>query len=270
MKRKKESEEGIDANAWMITFSDLLTLMMTFFVMLLTMATVDPLEVQEAFSLFDSMYAEEGKPESREQETDSYGIFGAGGANPREDTQRGGLVKMPFKYVSARKMSKDAEELESLLINLAQDAGKKFTGFSEEEAKELTNIVVVNKRKGITVYLPDSILFETGDTEINPKFTMILKLMGNWIQKKPYLMKIEGHLDIATTKNKEFFSNWKLSVHRATNIMRYFIENKFIADSKKISAFGYSEFQPLVPDDSFESSKKKRRIEIIFKRPKIS
>ena len=178
-------------------------------------------------------------------------------------------MDLPFKYVSSRTMSKDTDELEVLLAKFAFDAETAFTGFSEQEANELNNIVVKKKMKGMTVYLPNSLFFKSADTEINPHSTSILKLLGNWVQKKPYTVKIEGHSDNAKVKSKEFPSNWELSVARAANIMRYFIENKFIVDSKRISAFGYSEFQPLVRNDSFENRKKNRRIEVIFKRPKV-
>ena len=147
-KKNKESEEGPDANAWMITFSDLLTLMMTFFVMLLTMSAVDPGEVKEAFGMFDSFYHEEGDPES--QTTDSYGVLDAKGFSPDKNAQFGGLVDLPFKQVSARTIAKDAEKLEALLERLAHDAETKFTGFSEEEANELKNITVANNTEGIT------------------------------------------------------------------------------------------------------------------------
>lgn len=266
-KNKKSEEEGLDANAWMITFSDLLTLMMTFFVMLLTMATVDPGEVKEAFGYFDTFYYEEGATES--QTSESYGILDAEGFSPDKDTLKGGLVKLPFKYVSARTIAKDAEKLEALLAEFAYDAETKFTNFSEEEVNELKNIVVENKQEGITVYLPDSLLFKQGDTVISPHSIAILKILGNWVQKTPYTVKIEGHSDNTKVKSVVFPSNWELSVTRATNIMRYFIEKKFIIDARRISAFGYSEFQPLVSNDSIMNLKKNRRIEVVFKKPKV-
>tara|TARA_B100000315_G_scaffold176385_1_gene164880 strand:- start:9908 stop:10714 length:807 start_codon:yes stop_codon:yes gene_type:complete len=268
MKKKNEESEdgGVDPNAWMVTFSDLLTLMMTFFVLLLTMSTVQPQEVKEAFSIFDSLYYEEGAHDTAEIE--SYGVMDAKGGSPKMG-QQGGIVGLPFRQVSARTIAKDAEELEVLFTELARDAETKFTDFSEEEANELKNIVVANDPEGITVHLPDSLLFKTGDSEINPHFIAILKMMGTWFQKTPYIIKIEGHSDNTKVKNAVFSSNWELSVNRATNIMRYFIENKFIIDSKRISAYGYSEFQPLVSNDSIGNRKKNRRIEVIFKKPKI-
>ena len=93
---KKPEEEEMDRNAWMVTFSDLLTLMLTFFVMLLTMSTVDPGDVKESFSVFDSLYYEEGDPES--QKIESYGVFDASGSSPIKGAQFGGLVDLPFKY----------------------------------------------------------------------------------------------------------------------------------------------------------------------------
>tara|TARA_B100000959_G_C14984105_1_gene624811 strand:- start:717 stop:1526 length:810 start_codon:yes stop_codon:yes gene_type:complete len=267
-KKKNESEEnGLDPNAWMVTFSDLLTLMMTFFVMLLTMSSVQSTEVKEAFSFFDSFYYEEGDPES--QSKDSYGVLDSQGFSPQKNTQSGDLMGLPFKQISARTIAKDADELEALLIELAHNAETKFTDFSEEEANELKNIAITNDPRGITVDLPDSLLFKQGDAAINPHSIAILKILGNLVQKTPYIVKIEGHSDNVKVKSSVFPSNWELSVSRATNIMRYFIENKFVATSKRISAYGYSEFQPLVSNDSLENRKKNRRIEVILKKPKI-
>ncbi len=265
-KNKKSEEEESDTNAWMITFSDLLTLMMTFFVMLLTMATVDPVEVKEAFGIFDSVYYEKGKP--KPQTSESHGVLDAGGFSPDKNAQQGGLVDLPFKYVSARTIAKDAEKLEALLAELAHDAETKFIDFSEEEANELKNIKVTNNQKRITVYLPDSLFFKAGGTEINLHSIAILKVLGNWVKKTPYTIKIEGHSDNTKVNSTVFPSNWELSVTRASNIMRYFIEKKFIIDARRISAFGYSEFQPLVPNDSIRNLKKNRRIEVVFKKPK--
>jgi chemotaxis protein MotB len=266
-KNQKSEEGGLDANAWMVTFSDLLTLMMTFFVMLLTMSAVNSGEVKEAFGFFDSFYYEEGDPES--QTEDSYGALDAGGSNPGKNTQSGGLVGLPFKQVSARTIAKDAEKLEALLNELAHNAETKFTDFSEEEANELKNIAVANNPEGITVYLPDSLFFKTGDSELNLHSTAILKVLGNWVQKTPYTIKIEGHSYNTEVKSTVFPSNWELSVSRATNIMRYFIKNKFVVTPMRISAYGYGEFQPLVSNDSIGNRKKNRRIEIFFKKPKV-
>ena len=268
-KNKKSEEEELDADAWMITFSDLLTLMMTFFVMLLTMSAVNPGEVKEAFGMFDSIYYEEGADGEPQQTSKSHGLFDAKGFSPDKDAKQGGFVDLPFKYVSARTIAKDAEKLDALFAQLTHDVETKFTDFSEEEANELKNIVVANKPEGIIVYLPNSLFFKTGEPEINPHSVGILKLLGNWIQKTPYTIKIEGHSDNTKIKSTVFSSNWELSVTRATNIMRYFIENKIIVNPRRISAFGYSEFQPLVPNDSIENLKKNRRIEVVFKKTKV-
>ena len=122
--------------------------------------------------------------------------------------------------------------------------------------------------KGITIYFPDQLFFKQGKAKINPHSEALLKSLGNWTKKGSYNMKIEGHADNTIIKSDEFPSNWELSASRAVNILRYFVENNF-AVSEEISAFGYSEFQPLVKNNSPENRRKNRRIEVVLKKQKV-
>lgn len=267
-KKNQESEdEGPESDAWMVTFSDLLTLMMTFFVMLLTMSTVDELEITGVFGIFNSPFA--GESGLRYMSTkEGFGILNTEGGSGSIGTSLGGFLRMPFKYVPLSKARADAEEVEALLFQLARDAKTKITRFTEKETVELGNIAVKFRSIGIIVYLPNQLIFEPGKADINPHSITVFKLLGNWVRGKPYNIKIEGHTDDTKFNEIEYSSNWELSVSRAVNVMRFFRENKYIS-AKRSSAFGYSEFQPLVPNDSEEHRLKNNRTEIIFVRPKV-
>lgn len=263
-RRKNESEEEeVDSDAWMITFSDLLTLMLTFFVMLLTMSTMDTAKIGEVFGIFTSIYPNPGEGPTGSFKAGSLGIYSAAGKDVIGGGQEG-FLDLPFKYIPVRKMRADAEELETLFVKFVRDAETKFTDFSENEVIELKGIKVKFMAKGITAYLPNALFFKSGKVEISRSSKAVLNLLGDWAREKSYNIKIEGHTDNVEINSTEFSSNWELSATRAVNIMRYFIENKIIA-SERVSAFGYSGFQPLVPDDSIENQRKNRRIEVVFK-----
>jgi chemotaxis protein MotB len=165
-------------------------------------------------------------------------------------------------------MQEDAEELQKLLLKFARNAETRFTDFSEDQVMEMKNIKVNFLEKGITVYLPNALFFKAGEAEINSLSKSVLNLLGDWVREKPYNIKIEGHTDNTKSNSTQFPSNWELSVTRAVNIMRYYIEKK-IRSSKKISAFGYSEYQLFVPNDSAENKKKNRRMEVVFEKQNI-
>lgn len=262
MAKKKKEEEPVDSTAWMVTFSDLLTLMLTFFVMLLSTSAVEPEEVKAAFSVFDSLYHESGK--AQRQTIEAYGLFNAQGGGTIQGSGFGAHVGLPFSYLTVRKISRHADELEAMLANLADDAERKFIGFSDEEAKELKNIAVKNVAKGIKVHIPNSLFFKPGESVINPASTKILKIMEEWLQEKPYKIKVEGHSD--NVKINEV-SNWELSINRAVSIMRYFLDNKIVNNPERISAFGYGEFQPIAPNDLKMTRKKNSRITVVFRKP---
>ncbi len=266
-KKDKEPEKGVDPDAWMVTFSDLLTLMLTFFVMLLTMSTIDSMEIKGAFGIFNSpLEGDLGLKHMRKEE--GYGLLDvAGGIGPIGE-DKGGFMPLPFRYVPLSKTRSDAEELEALFAKLARNAKTKITKFTEEEADELGHISMKFQRKGISIHLPNQLIFKQGKADINPNSKIVLRLMGNWVKGKSYNLKIEGHTDDTKIKTLEFSSNWELSVTRAVNVMRFFRENKFISPARS-NAYGYSEFQSLVLNDSIENRKKNNRIEVVFKRPRV-
>lgn len=259
--KKKAEEDEVDANAWMITFSDLLTLMLTFFVMLLTMSSMETKELNEAFGIFRAG----GDSTVKGDQSGAFGMFSAGGTDAISGAQEG-LLDLPFKNISVSKMRSDSEELESLLDKLARDAERKITDFSEEEVNEIKKIGVKYLPKGITVYLPNTLFFKPEKADINPHSMKVLELLGNWVQSTPYFVKIEGHTDNSRINTLEFPSNWELSATRANRIMRYFSNNGFI-DLQRILAFGYSGFQPLPLNESIKNQRKNSRIEVVFERP---
>jgi chemotaxis protein MotB len=111
--------------------------------------------------------------------------------------------------------------------------------------------------------LTDRALFEVGVAAISPQAFPLLKKVGETISRADFEVRIEGHSDDLPIKTAQFPSNWELSTARAVNVLRYFIETGTIS-SQRLSAAGFGEFQPLVPNDSIEHRAQNRRVEIIF------
>jgi chemotaxis protein MotB len=117
--------------------------------------------------------------------------------------------------------------------------------------------------EGLVLRLSEHALFDLGSADISAEALPLLQKIGAIISKTAYLIRIEGHTDNLPIHTAQFPSNWELSTARAVNVLRYFIKNHNI-DSGRLAAEGFSEFHPLVANDSPENRAKNRRVEIIF------
>ncbi|MEJ2168609.1 MAG: flagellar motor protein MotB [Desulfobacterales bacterium] len=117
--------------------------------------------------------------------------------------------------------------------------------------------------KGLVMRLPDHALFDVGVADISSKAIPLLKKVGAIIADSPFEVRVEGHTDNVPIKTARYPSNWELSTARAVTVLRYFIETYGIS-SKRLSAEGFAEYHPMVPNDSVENRAKNRRVEIIF------
>lgn len=121
--------------------------------------------------------------------------------------------------------------------------------------------------QGLVMRLSDRALFDAGVAAVSPQALPLLKKVGAIIAETSYEVRVEGHTDDVPIKTVQFPSNWELSTARAVNVLRYFIETYRIPRDR-LSAQGFGEFQPMVPNSSSENRAKNRRVEIIFLNPK--
>jgi chemotaxis protein MotB len=118
-------------------------------------------------------------------------------------------------------------------------------------------------REGLVMRLSEHTLFDLGAADISVEALPLLEKIGAIISKTAYQIRIEGHTDNLPIHTELFPSNWELSTARAVNVLRHFIKKHRI-DPQRMAAEGFSEFQPLVANDSNENRAKNRRVEIIF------
>jgi len=124
--------------------------------------------------------------------------------------------------------------------------------------------VAISKLKGrMTVSLKDKILFSSGQVKLNPEGEEALaKLAEVLTTLNDKVIQVEGHTDNVPIKSKRFPTNWELSTARALTVVRFLQEQG--VDPARLSAAGYSEFQPIAPNDTPENKSKNRRIEIVL------
>ena len=120
-------------------------------------------------------------------------------------------------------------------------------------------------KKGLVMRISDTVLFDMGSANMSEEAVALMKNIAQIISKISHRIRIEGHTDNLPIHTDRFPSNWELSTARAVNVLRYFIGKGKIA-KERLSAVGFGEFQPIFPNDTAEHRAKNRRVEIVLVR----
>ncbi len=234
-KCKCECPEGLPE--WLATFGDLMSLLLCFFVLLLSMSTMNAKKVQEAIgSLAGSLGVLEGGTQT---EISHERIMEATPIEKTEETAQ-----------TVNKLSKAISEF------------KQFTNGGKGE-----NIVLEEGEKGFFIRLPVDITFPPGSATIKNLDTLLfLKRIALII--KEYLPKnieiqIKGFTDkTSPPPTSPYSDNWELSAARALSVLKILIKNG--VNPKQLSAAAYGEYHPIASNDTPQGRAKNRRVEIWF------
>lgn len=212
---------------WMATFSDMMSLLLTFFVLLLSMANFEPTKfaltvqsLQGAFGVLESFPTVPIHP----------------------------VVKIPKKTGDEQKRKQSLEDARKIKEVI--------------EAKQLEEAVKVEiTEKGMAVLLRDPVGFGSGSADLKEQGKEILGDLGEIIKSNPNLkIRVEGHTDDVPISGK-FASNWELSSARSLSVVRLLSEKTGITPAN-MSAVGYGEFRPMVPNTNEQNRALNRRIKI--------
>jgi len=161
-------------------------------------------------------------------------------------------------------LSQKAEKAEQLerATQTYQDLQKKLEKEIQEGKVQLTEM-----KNRLTMTMVDKIIFPSGSTDISKDGKLVLdKVVSILKDIKDKRIQVEGHTDnvpIVSALKKRFPTNWELSTARATEVVRYLQEQGGL-DATLLSATGYSEYQPVAPNDTDDGKHKNRRIEIVL------
>lgn len=168
---------------------------------------------------------------------------------------------MKAKVDELNAKAEKAAELEKATATY-QDLQKKL----EKEIQE-GKIQITEMKNRLTMTMVDKILFPSGSADVSRDGKLVLDKVISIIKDvADKRIQVEGHTDnvrIFSSIKSKYPTNWELSTARATQVVRYLQEEGGI-DPKRLSATGYSEYQPVAPNDSDEGKAKNRRIEIVL------
>ena len=236
-RKKKVSQDAIKADGWLATYADTITLLLTFFVLLYSMATIDNEIIKQLSTAFKTfMSGEEGATLMK------YDLYNG------EVPLIGGETSDPVQG------GEGITEQEKIYNDI-----KNFV-----ESNNLSEVVeIVDDERGVAMQLKSNILFETSSSNLKEDSKVILNKINSIISSLKNPILVEGHTDNRPINTDSFPSNWELSADRAVNVVRYFVE-VLGEDPKRFSATGYAEFKPVAPNNNYENMAKNRRVDILI------
>ncbi len=238
MAKQKVIPAGPDPNAWMITFSDLVTLLLTFFVMLLSMSTMDMQRVQKIMSNF------------------------TGGSGVLEFTDMGAISPYEEQLRALTKLDMNQLPEDELLLDVF--LGRKVHG-ATAIFDDLTKDIRLRKTaKGVALIFGSRLLFDSGQAVLKKEAAAALELAAKIINQIDRPVSIEGHTDSAPLRNSNMYpSNWELSLARALAVRDYLVGQAEV-NSLRIRVAALADSRPLGDNATEEGRLLNRRIEIVF------
>lgn len=229
MRKRKVEEKSGGAAEWLTTYSDMVTLLLCFFVLLFSFSEIDAQKFRSIMSSFQ------------------------GGAGVLES---GTAMDIPENLLGDDNVDADElAKLKSVIEEYAEESGLKG------------EITLKVEERGLVIRFMDSIFFDSGKADLKPESKQILHYVAELLNREEFKqkqIKIEGHTDTdPIIYSNTYPTNWELSAIRATNVLRYLVEVEKISGDR-ISSSGYSYYRPIAPNNTKANKAKNRRVDIVI------
>lgn len=251
MKRRKKNKNNGGSPKWMTTYSDMVTLILVFFILLYSMSTIDAQRFEAVSQSFQNRAIFDFLPSAVPHENQS-------NQEHEDDVEipSGKKDEDELKDLDKQKTEEDKEE-ES--FNSLIDEVETFL-----DNNELNDVITANRsEEGVVLVLQESILFETGEADILESAIPFLDQVGKFLEDMPNQVRVEGHTDSRPITNYRYPSNWELSAARAGTVIRY-LTNEYDLQRERFFTVGYADTRPIAPNDSEKNWSKNRRVEIVI------
>ncbi len=256
MAKRKQEEPAAGSPAWMATFSDLMNLLLCFFVLLFSMSTVDA----QKFELMAASFS------------DTFSIFSSGGQavgdgmlisngvsqlNQLDDY----LYSVGRPHESDETITNALDELEQQKLEASEELAEKVEEALSESGLD-DEIGVTFNSQYVQLTLNGSLLYDSGDAQLKeesiPVMAQIAKILERYAEGT---IEVEGHTDNVPMNGFKYSNNEELSSARAISVFHYLMENTTI-DPSHVKYSGRGEYMPIADNSTPEGRAMNRRVEI--------
>lgn len=238
-RRKGRHEEHENLERWLLTYADMITLLMAFFIMMYSMSVLNMSKFRQAAISIRSGFGGVIKGQGQSAMGTS-GMLGA-----RSHSLDGDTAGVSWRIVQP------------------------LVSYIEEEANK-GKVKIGEDNRGIIITLSsDDLMFKSGSSEVNPAAFPVLDRISETLKKTENLVQIEGHTCDLPPNSSRYASNWELSTARATNVLRYLVEVRHL-EAERFAAAGYGSVRPVCKNKDNVSRSRNRRVEIVILRPEAA
>ncbi len=231
----REKSGGDSSDNWLTTYSDMVTLLLAFFVLLYSFSTVN---VESLGQIQSSLKA-------------AFGILegGTGILNEENVAVDGGLVPAQnLQFTEVVQLSNIRGVLERRL---------------QDKDEGMVPLKYALETRGLVIRFESSVLFDSGQAQLKGEAKEVLREVAEVLEGIPNQIRVEGHTDNVPISTEKFPSNWELSVARAARVVRFLIENHKV-NPKQLSAAGYGPYRPIASNETPQGRKLNRRVDIVI------
>lgn len=210
---------------WLLTYADMITLMLALFIILFSMSSINRSKVQQFAKLvtqgFENVWT-----------TNQPAAGGLGTQSYRASSDVPAILQELQQYILAHKLQNQMQ-------------------------------VRLDRRGLVITLLSDSSYYDSGSADLRPQTEQILDAVYQFLKSNQNLIRVEGNTDNVPIHTSSYPTNWELSTARAVNVVRYLVERDGL-DPTRVSAAGYGEFRPRRPNDTPADRQANRRVDIVL------
>jgi len=230
-----EIAKKIDAGAprWVVTFGDLMSLLLCFFVLLLSFSNMDRQKYKQVAGSLEKAFGVQRK------------------------------IKVMDIPKGMKMVAKDFDQ-EIIATRIKEDLGKEIDELIQDELSELKDQISIEARENeVIIRLMGESTFDSGKAEIRPQLKPLLQKVSDVLRTSQGDIIIAGHTDNVPIFGGPYKTNLRLSAARASAVAEYFITVTGM-NPQRISTMGFGEFRPIESNDTAAGRQKNRRVEIIL------
>lgn len=252
MIKKKKGKEP-DSGRWMLTYSDLITLLLVFFIILYSFSNIDKQKYEQiAKSLNSAMGSSAGTGKGTGTGTGGSGIlpggtgFNSGGSDSTDTKDQ---QTLPF----------DADVIET--TQLTQIKNKVDDMFNQAGLQE--NVQTTIEDRGLVISIKNALLFDSGSADIKTQYMSKLVDIGKLLKNLDNYIIVEGNADNVPISDYQYKDNWDLASARAVNVMRVLINDAGLP-SEKLSSKTNGQYKPVASNSTETGRAQNRRVDILI------
>ncbi|HSF25923.1 MAG TPA: flagellar motor protein MotB [Actinomycetes bacterium] len=262
-RRRTDDEEPDNSERWLVTYGDMLTLLMVLFIVLFAISQVDQRKFEELKSGLTEGF---GAPHS--VLAGSPGLLSDPPLGPEPLDLRGAAAPTVAARVAAPEPTSAASDAELKAAAVKEVESLEAIRHAIEKALAAQGLRdTVRFRyddRGLVVSIvTDRVLFPADRATLAPIGQRVLDAIAPVLKALPNGVDVEGHTNTVPVKPKFFPTEWELSSARAVTVVRYLIDHSGIA-AKRLTATGFADQHPLLPATDSRASTINRRVEVVI------